>query len=33
VSPAAALDLRDEADDLEDAGRAEFAARYGILPL
>jgi hypothetical protein len=26
-------DLRDEADDLEDAARAEFAERYGVSPI
>ena len=29
----AVVDLRDEADDLEDAARAEFTERYGVHPL
>jgi hypothetical protein len=32
VNPAA-FDLRDEADDMEDAARADFTARYGVSPL
>jgi hypothetical protein len=27
------IDLRDEADDIEDAARAEFSERYGVHPL
>ncbi len=27
------VDLRDEADDVEDAARAEFAERYGVVPI
>ncbi|CAH0236143.1 hypothetical protein SRABI128_02560 [Microbacterium sp. Bi128] len=31
MSPTAALDLRDDADDIEDAESPEFSARPGIL--
>lgn len=27
------VELRDDADDFEDAASAEFAARYGVTPL
>lgn len=27
------VDLRDEADDFEDAAAAAFAERYGVIPL
>ncbi len=33
MSAAILVDLRDEADDVEDAARAEFAQRYGVSPL
>lgn len=33
MSAAPIVDLRDEADDLEDAARVEFAERYGVAPI
>lgn len=27
------IDLRDDADDFEDAATAEFALRFGVVPL
>jgi len=33
VSAVSIVELRDEADDVEDAARAEFAERYGVHPI
>jgi len=33
VSASPVVDLRDEADDMEDAARAEFVERYGVAPI
>lgn len=31
--PVSDVDLRDEADDFEDAASADFAERFGVTPL